>query len=228
MSALTIYQLAHSPFCLPVTRALEALGVPYNIRNVPNSDRTEIIELTGGRYYQVPLLVHDGACVFDGSEGSPDSQDVPRYIDRHWGHGRLFPSRFEGLQEILLHHLENEVELVTFKLTDIHYVASINDIVERTMVLRHKERRFGRGCISAWSNSRDQLWAQAVELLRPYDRMVEHNPYLLGVAPVYVDFALYGLLANLAYNNWNPLPPLPHLQAWYERMQNFHFQRIPE
>ncbi|HTI68498.1 MAG TPA: glutathione S-transferase family protein [Candidatus Limnocylindria bacterium] len=221
MSTPTVYQLPHSPFCLPVTRALEAFGVAHQVKNIPNSDREEIILLTGGRYYQVPVLMHREEIVFDGSGGGRDGQDVPRYVDRVWGQGRLFPSRLEGLQEILLNHLENEVELVTFKLADIHYVPGINDIVERTLVVRHKERRFGRGCLTVWSNSRDQLWAQAIDLLRPYDRMAENSPFLLGSTPVYTDFALYGLLANLAYNNWNPLPPLPHLQAWYERILRY-------
>ena len=53
---LTVYQLEHSPYCIPITRALGALGVPFATRNVSNADRREVIELTRGGYYQVPVL----------------------------------------------------------------------------------------------------------------------------------------------------------------------------
>ena len=45
---LTVYQLEHSPYCIPITRALGALGVPFATRNVSNADRREVIELTRG------------------------------------------------------------------------------------------------------------------------------------------------------------------------------------
>jgi glutathione S-transferase len=220
---LQIYQLPHSPYCLPLTRALAALGVAFDGVNVSNADRADLIRLTRGAYYQVPVLVHDGRVVFDGSEGGADGLDVPRYVDRVWAGGRLFPAAAEGLQALLVPHLENEVEGVTFRLADIHYVPAIPDLVERTMVLRHKERRYGRGCVDQWRQQRETLFAQAAALLRPYDQTLAHRPFLLGEAPVYADFALYGVLANLTYADWNPLPPLPALRAWFGRFREFRF-----
>src|SRR5262245_7773056 len=136
---VVIHQLAHSPYCLPITRALGALGVAFNVVNVSNGNRSDIIRLTRGAYYQVPVLVPDGRTVSDGSEGGADGRDVPRYVERVWGAGRLFPATFEGIQGVLIPHLEGEVELATFKLTDIHYVPAIPDLIERVMVIRHKE-----------------------------------------------------------------------------------------
>ena len=49
------------------------------------------------------------------------------------------------------------------------------------------------------------------------------GPFLLGAQPVYTDFALYGVLANLTYNDWNPFPPLPQLAEWFGRMKAFRF-----
>lgn len=221
--SVQIYQLPHSPYCLPITRALEALGVAFDVVNVSNADRSEIIRLTNGAYYQVPVLVHDGKLVFDGSEGSADGLDVARYVDRTWAQGRLFPAALAGMQSLLVPHIEGEVEGATFKLADIHYVPTLTDLVERTMVIRHKERRFGRGCVDQWRANYEPMYAHATELLRPFDAMVAGQPFLLGAQPVYTDFALYGVLANLTYNDWNPFPPLPRLAEWFGRMKAFRY-----
>lgn len=223
--SVQIHQLAHSPYCLPITQVLEALGVPFDVVNVANGTRTEIIRLTNGAYYQVPVLVHDGRIVFDGSEGSTDGLDVARYVDRTWAQGRLFPATLAGLQAILIPHIEGEVEGATFKLTDIHYIPTITDLVDRVMTIRHKERRFGRGCLDQWRANCNSMYAHATELLRPFDAMVASQPFLLGPQPVYTDFALYGVLANLTFNDWNPFPPLPRLAEWFARMKAFRFQQ---
>lgn len=219
------FQLPHSPYCLPITRALEALGVSFEAVNVSNGIRTKIIRLTNGAYYQVPVLVHDSKIIFDGSEGSTDGLDVPRYVDRTWAQGRLFPAALAGLQAVLIPHLEGEVEGATFKLTDIHYLPTLTDLVDRVMVLRHKERRFGRGCVDQWRANYAPMYAHATELLRPFDAMVAGQSFLLGPQPVYTDFALYGVLANLTFNDWNPFPPLPRLVEWFARMKVFRFQQ---
>ncbi len=240
--SVQIYQLPHSPYCLPITRALEALGVAFDVVNVSNADRSVIIRLTNGAHYQVPVLVHDGQIVFDGSEvaaevtrrttsgetppphvGGYDGLDVARYVDRTWAQGRLFPAALAGLQTILVPHLEGEIEGVTFKLADIHYVPALTDLVERVMVIRHKERRFGRGCVDQWRANRETLYAQATALFQPFEQMASAQPFLLGPQPVYTDFALYGVLENLTFNDWNPFPPLPRLAEWFARMKAFRF-----
>ena len=76
--SVTVYQLEHSPYCIPITRALAALGVTFATRNVSNADRREVIEITGGSYYQVPVISHDGQVIF---ESSPSSLDVARFLD---------------------------------------------------------------------------------------------------------------------------------------------------
>ena len=243
--AVILYQLPHSPYCLPITRALGALGVAFEVVDVSNADRSTIICLTNGAYYQVPVLAHDGKLVFDGCGvaaevtrrtapanptappphvGGYDGLDVPRYIDRVWGRGRLFPTEQEGLQALLVPHIESEIEGATFKLTDVHYIPAITDLVERVMTLRHKERRFGRGCVDQWCADHVAMSARVAALLVPFDAMLFGPPFLLGEQPVYADFALYGVLANLTYNDWNPFPSgLPHLADWFARMKIFQF-----
>ncbi len=219
--SLTVYQLAHSPYCLPITRALEALNVQFAIRNVSNADRREIIELTNGGYYQVPVLVHDGRVIF---ESSADSLDIARHVDKNFGGGRLFPAEHEGIQRLVTAHLEDDVEGVTFRLVDPPYLAAMENILERTMIIRHKERKFGRGCVDAWAAGREELTKSARALLEPYELALRHRPFLFGEAPLYADFALYGILGNLTCRNYNRLPEgFTALATWFERITAYRF-----
>jgi glutathione S-transferase len=220
---MTVYQLAHSPYCIPITRALDACAAAFTTVEVPNHDRRIVIELTGGAYYQVPVLDDDGKIVF---ESGPDTQDIARYVDATRAGGRLFPRRWDGLQAILIPYVENEIEGVTFKLCDVHYIDDIDDLVARTMLIRHKERKFGRGCVEDWKARKDSLRAEAARLMTPFDAMLDHTPFLLGDAPVQIDFALFGVLGNLTYRNYNPFPPLDRLRDWHSRMSGFRFDAV--
>lgn len=219
--ATILYQLEHSPFCIGITRLLTALGVEHSVKNVSAGDRREIIELTKSGSYQVPVLEHEGRVIF---EPTGDSQNVPYYIEEQFGGGRLFPAALEGLQNILIPHIENEVEGITFKLTDPHFLATIADPVEKIMVLRHKERKFGTGCEERWLAERESLGAQAAAILRPFDQILAHQPWLLGPAPVYTDFLLYGILGNLTWRGHNALPGgQKNLADWVERLRVFAY-----
>jgi glutathione S-transferase len=219
--SLSIYQFAHSPYCLPITRALEALGVPHEIQNISNADRREIIALTNGAYYQVPVLEHDGRVIF---ESGTDTLDVAHYVDEHFANGRLFPAEHEGFQRLIITHLEDDVEGVTFRLVDPPYIARIGDVIERTMIIRHKERKFGRGCVDDWAARREELTRRAQELLEPYELTLGHRTFLFGDTPIYADFALFGILGNLTYQDYNSLPEgFSALAEWFKRIQQFRF-----
>jgi glutathione S-transferase len=217
---MKIYQLAHSPFCIPITSALAACGVRFETVEVPNHDRSAIIKLTGGAYYQVPVIEDGGRVIF---ESDPETQDVAHYVDARYTGGRLFPDRWDGVQAILIPYLEDDVESVTFKLCDSRYIDDIDDLVARTMVIRHKERKFGRGCVEGWKRERESLGHEATRLMAPFDSMLAHSAFLLGDAPVYVDFLLFGVLGNLAFRGYNPLPPLDHLRRWHAEMTGYRF-----
>lgn len=219
--AITIYQFEHSPYCIPITQVLTALGREFTARNTANGNRREIIELTGGGAYTVPVL-QDGEQVIYETEAEP--QAIPRYIDAQYAGGCLFPARLEGFQALMIPYVEDQVEGVTFKLTDPHYLASVSDPVERTMILRHKERKFGPGCEERWLAQREELAAEAARLLAPFDQMLAHTPWLLGGEPVYLDFLLYGILGNLTWRGHNGLPPgQENLRDWVARLRDFCF-----
>lgn len=219
---LSVYQLEHSPFCIPITQALTALGVPHRPINVSNADRSKIIKLTNGKYYQVPLLKDGSRLVYETNGGS---QDIARYIDQKYAKGRLFPKPLEGYQTILIDYIENQVESTTFKLVDPKYLKSISDVVEKTMIIRHKERKFGKGCIETWAANARALQKEAEQLLRPFNEILKNSPYLLGYAPVYCDFLLYGILGNFTYKNFNSIPSkLKDLKKWHHRLGIFEYK----
>lgn len=219
--SLLIHGFPHSPFCLAPEAALRALEIPFTSRFVPSWDRSDLLRLTNGQYYEVPVVEHDGRLIF---ESSPDSQEVAHYIDEEFGGHRLFPDRLQGRHELVIRYLEHEVEDVTFRLFDPFYVESIADVANRGMLIRHKERKFGRGCVERWRQERATLADAAERLLEPLDSMLHPDPFLFGQEPVYADFLLGGILGNITYSGFNALPPrLRRLPAFQERMESFRF-----
>ncbi|MDA0813562.1 MAG: glutathione S-transferase family protein [Verrucomicrobia bacterium] len=218
---VTVYEMEHSPFCIPVTQVLTALGIGFERVAVPNWDRSIVIEVTGGSYYQVPVLKHGDKVI---AESSPDSQDIPHYIDQTFAGGRLFPEANSGLQEIVIAYIENDIESVTFKAVDSFYIDSLENPVARMMTIRHKERKFGPGCVAAWQRSRDELRGAAEALLMRFETTLRHSPFVLGQTPCYVDFSLFGVLANYQYRGYNTLPDaFSGIRNWYRSLEQFRF-----
>jgi glutathione S-transferase len=216
---MRIYELPHSPYCIPITHALTCFGVPFERVEVPGWDRRELALLTGGRYYQVPVLEEDGEVVFETAE---DPLAVARYIDRAHCGGALFPAAWSGIHELVIAHIEGELEGFSFKLCDLRYLDTIADLGERTMVLRHKERAFGRGCLDTWRAQEAALRAGLERLLEGFDRRLRQASFLFGDDPVYADFALFGVIGNYTYRDFNQLPPrLEALVRWHGRMTSY-------
>lgn len=221
---LKLWQFPYSPFCIPVIRVLDAARVDYESIEIPSWDKSAVIELTQGAYYQVPAIQHGDAIVYESGD---DTQDLPRYLDRTFLGGKLFPEKCDGLQSILNRYLENDVEGVTFKLNDAKRIPLMENLVGKTMLIRHKERKFGRGCVQRWARKEKELLADLADVLAPVESALKHSRYLLsGHAPVYADFLLYGMLGNLTYGGLNEIPSrLPSVQRHYLEMAEFSFQK---
>ena len=143
---LRLYQYAYSPFCIPIELALRHSGIPYDLVNLHACDPTPVIQLTKGDYYMAPVIedLFSHEVIYDKS---PDGCDVPRYIDGLAPLMRLFPAEVEGMHRILLHYIENECESYSFKVCDAYWEKWIKNDIERGMHRRHKERKFGAGCL---------------------------------------------------------------------------------
>jgi glutathione S-transferase len=210
---LTLIQFPWSPFCITIRRILERHHIPFRLRNIAYHERTEIITATKGRGHTDPCLIDGKRALCDLTDFG---QEVARYLDRR-NKLKLFPKEFEGLQLILSRYIENDLEGVGFKVND-SYVIPSRPLVERVMLIRHKERKFGRGYLQEWTSHRKYLSARFAELLLPIDHMLAVSPFLLTDRPLFVDYNLYDVLENYLFNGKTKLPHLTHLRRWHHAM----------
>jgi glutathione S-transferase len=211
---IELIQFPWSPFCLVQRRILEFSGVPHHITNIPPSDRSRVWRLSRHRYYQVPVLKDGRNVIFETDE---NSQVIAKYLEAKLGLG-LFPPEWDGIQKLVWRHIENEIEGLTFKLNDAYYREFVPP-AEHLGYVRFKERKFGRGCLDQWFQQQKQHFAELTVRLIPFEQMVGHRDFLLDARPRFVDFDLWGMLANLLYSGHYKLPSAhPRLKQWYGRM----------
>jgi len=162
----------------------------------------------------VPIIRDGKSVVFEVSE---DSQVIAKYIDSRFDLG-LFPRDLEGGQSILWRYIEREVEGLAFRLNDIYWEEMVpaND---QLRFLRHKERKFGRGCIDQWRGQKKEMLAQLEQRLLPFEEMLMYQRFLLGDRPRFADFDLFGMLGNFLYSGHYRLPKAhTQLGKWYRGM----------
>lgn len=211
---IELIQFPWSPFCIVQRRILEFAGVRFKIINIPNQNRSLVWKLTKQRYYGVPTVRDGRTVVFELND---DSQVIAKYLDARFQLG-LFPFELEGVQAILWRQIENEIEGATFRLNDIYW-REIVPPAEQLDFLRHKERKFGRGCIDQWRKQQSEWLKRLEQSLVPFEEMAAHHPYLLGNHPHFVDFDLFGMLENFLYSGHYKLPPAHnHLRDWHRRI----------
>lgn len=212
---IELIQFPWSPFCIVQRRILEFSGTRFKLTNIPCTDRSLVWKLTRERYYQVPIL-RDGSRIF--FETGEDTQVIATHLDAKLALD-LFPGHLRGLQTILWRNIESEIEGLGFKLNDIYY-RQVIPVKERLAFVRHKERKFGVGCLERWRNEQPVMLAELGERLVPYEQMLQEKPFLLDdVRPRFVDFDLFGMLGNFLASGKYELPAgHPRLRAWYARM----------
>jgi len=212
---IELIQIPWSPFCLVQRRILEFAGAKFKTVNSPSSDRSLVWKLTWEKYYAVPVI-RDGAKVI--FESGDDTQDIAKYLDAKFKLA-LFPAEREGEQFILWRYFEHEIEAVGFKLNDIYWREFVAK-ADQLPFLRHKERKFGRGCLDQWRTQQIDLLQQLEQKLRPCEQMLAHAEFLLGERPLFVDFELFGMVENFLFSGHYPLPKsLPNLRQWHGCMK---------
>jgi len=217
---IELIQFPWSPFCLVQRRILEFSGVRFKVTGIPSGDRSLVWQLTRKRYYYVPIIRDRKSVIFEVSD---NSQVIAKYLDTKFQLG-LFPWELEGAQSIIWQYIENQVEDVGFRLNDIYWQKVVPP-ADQLAFLRHKERKFGRGCLDLWRAQQKELLAQLEQRLIPFEEMLMHKPFLLDWRPRFVDFDLYGILANFLYSGRHRLPATHgHLKSWYRRMARAQFQ----
>jgi len=218
---IELIQFPWSPYCLVQRRILEFSGAPHKITNIPPSDRSLVWRLSRKRYYHVPALKDGPNVIFETDE---NSQVIAKYLESKLALG-LFPPEWDGIQKLLWRYIENEVEGQTFRLNDAYYSEFV-PASEQLQYVRYKERKFGRGCLDQWFQQQKQLYAELSVRLVPFEQMVGHRDYLLDSQPRFVDFDLWGMLANLLYSGHYKLPAAhPRLKQWFGRMSKLSKSR---
>ena len=213
---IELVQFPWSPFCIVQRRILEFSGVPFKTTNIPSTDRSLVWRMTRERYYGVPIVRDGRTVVFEVAE---DSQVIAKYLDSKLRLD-LFPWDIEGVQSVLWRCIESDIEGIAFRLNDIHWKEMVPPR-ERLAFLRHKERKFGRGCIDQWRVHQKDLLAELEQRLIPFEEMLLHRPFLLGDRPRFVDFDLYGMLGNFLYSGHYRLPRAHNrIRQWWQRMSH--------
>jgi glutathione S-transferase len=219
---IELIQFPWSPYCIVQRRILEYACARFKVTNIPNHDRSLVWRLTRQRYYGVPII-RDGKSVL--FEMNDDSQVIAKYLDTKFRLG-LFPWELEGVQSIIWRYIENEIEGAGFRLNDIYW-RKVVPPSDQLAFLRHKERKFGRGCLDQWRAQQKELLAQLEQRLVPFEEMLLRQPFLLGQQPRFVDFDLFGMLGNFLYSGKYRLPAAhTRLRQWYSRMTRAHFQPV--
>jgi len=222
---IELIQFPWSPYCLVQRQILEYSGVRYKTTNLPRTgDRNLIWRLTREQSYGVPLIKDGNRVIFESGE---ETQDIAKYLDRKLKLD-LFPAELEGLQAILWRYIENEVENMTFRLNDAHYREFVVK-VDQVSYVRHKERKFGRGCLDHWRRNDGELFKKLEDSLVPFEQMLQTGPYLLGSKPRFVDFELYGMLENLRFSGHYQLPQTHiNLQKWHRHLALLKIAQLPK
>jgi ubiquinone/menaquinone biosynthesis C-methylase UbiE/glutathione S-transferase len=215
---LRLYQYAGSPYCIPVELALRHSGIPYEVVNLPVGDPKAVIELTQGACYHVPVLedLFNRTLVWDKTH---EENDVARYLSDLAPLMNLFPVETAGWQAILLRYIEDHCEAFSFKVCDAFRDKWLRNDLERGLHRRHKERKFGVGCLEEWTREANTLIAGFHQAIQPFESILARQPCLTGSKPVFADYALCGVIGNFLFSKTTSLPAnCLMLEAWYTRM----------
>jgi glutathione S-transferase len=217
---IELIQFPWSPFCIVQRRILEYSGARFKLINIPNGDRSLVWKLTKQRYYQVPVIRDGRNVIFETEE---DSQVIAKYLESKFNLG-LFPPEWSGMQRIIWRYIENEIEGLTFKLNDIYYQEMV-PVSDRLGFVRHKERKFGRGCLEQWRSEQGPMLKELEKRLFSFDQTLSYRPFLLDDKPRFIDFDLFGMLGNFLHSGHYELPKAhAQLKLWSERMAEVRCQ----
>lgn len=198
--------------------------MPFKLVNIPNGDRSLVWRLTKERYYQVPVLKDGRQVIFETGD---DSQVIAKYLDQKLGLG-LFPEEWAGVQRILWLYIENDIEGLGFKLNDVYWRELVPP-TDHLGFVRHKERKFGRGCLDQWHAQQADMLAALAQRLVPFEQMLGSRPFLLDQRPRFVDFDLYGMLANFLYSGHYELPAAhERLKDWFACLSKLKLSDVPQ
>lgn len=221
---IRLYQYPHSPYCFPIELMLRHGGIVYEVVNLNLYEPSPVVQLTRGQYYRVPVIedLLSREVIWELGDGT---QEVARHIDM-LGQMRLFPEKLAGAQTIMTRYIENDCEDAGFRVGDAYYESWIKTDMERGLFLRHKERKFGPGCVAAWRRDVEKLTQDFYRRIKPFEQILTESSFVLGDRQTYADYALYGVIMNFLYCGVTTLPSeYVMLNAWLGKMKAGEFPK---
>lgn len=211
---MRLYRFNYSCYARFVQAAIELVGAPCSVIDVPYGDRDELATLTGG-WIQVPVVVTDGGAVITDSRRIMTTlcSDDPRFAG-------LVPAVQAGPVWAYVDWAQGPLEDVAFRIATPGLVERFARPFERALFVFIKERRYGAGCVDAWAADGDRLAEQLDRLLAPTVTTLRARRFLFGDVPTLADAALYGQLMMLELGAADRVAALdPEVLAWKVRFE---------
>jgi ubiquinone/menaquinone biosynthesis C-methylase UbiE len=152
-------------------------------------------------------------------------EEVPRFVAEMAPLMKLFPQEVAGLQRILNNYVETVCEPLSFKVCDAYGDKWLKNDLERGLHRRHRERKYGVGCLEEWTRNVNALIEEFYAAIQPFEQMLGGQPFLTGARAVFVDYALSGVMGNFLFAGTTSLPGnCLMLEAWYTKMRSGNFR----
>lgn len=187
---MKLYRFRYSPYARKVQILLELAGLPHEVIEVRYGEREELARLTGG-YIHVPVLA------LDDGEVITESRRICEHVVARPGARHLVPPPLRAAIWAFHDFLDGPVEDVLFRLASPAVRDRWPTAWERALYTLIKERKFGAGCVDAWSAGRSDLLARARAVLEPTRQTLAEQPFVFGDAVTLADASLYGQWAML-------------------------------
>src|SRR5579885_150880 len=210
MGDINLYQYPISPFTEKVRRVLVHKGLRWNPIDCHYEDKTNLLQVTGGKWTRVPVMEWNGEVVWN-------SADIIKWIDRRAPERRVIPDGMLGLCEIIDHWADNTLFTPILFLV----IPDLLDAAGDAKLKANREKLIGMTTAKMRENaaaSREQLVAHA----RMIDTQLQGKDFFLGVGFTVADASLYHPFFFLALKPGNcaEVHEFRNLMRCYERVRD--------
>lgn len=213
---VTLYRFPYSCYALKVQLLLDKLSLPYQTKDVPFGDRSELVSLTGGSV-TVPVIVHQ---LEDGSEKVvKESRDICRYL-LGLTDNNLIPKGSEALIWAYNDWADEVLEDPLFKSVSLDIAERFERPADRAMFIFIKERKFGHGCVQQWGQKKAEFVAQIQSLMADTFLSIEQKGFICGDQVSMADIALVGHLSMVEWADPSLIDQIdPRLADYVEKVK---------
>ncbi len=210
MGQINLYQYPISPFTEKVRRVLTYKHLTWNPIDCHYEDKSNLLNVTGGKWTRVPVLEWDGEVVYN-------SADIIRWLDRKAPEPRVIPDDARGLVEIIDHWADNTLFMPILFLV----IPDLLDAAGDAKLKANREKLIGM-TTAEMRKRHDACREQLLALCTMIDGQVAGREYFLGNRFTMADASLYHPFFFLALNpgQFAAVQKFPALMRWYEHIRD--------